>query len=80
MKPQTEAVLKALQSGQRLTQQEAESRFGVKSLAARISELRSEGYAVYTNRTAKGTSYRLGRPSREMVALAYAVEGNRIFS
>jgi hypothetical protein len=80
MKPQTELVLKALQSGQRLTQKEAQSRFGVKALAARVSELRSEGYAIYTNRTAKGTSYRLGRPSREMVALAYAVEGNRIFS
>lgn len=78
MKPQTQTVLKALQSGKSLTQKQARS-FGVKSLRARISELRSEGYPVYTNSDAKGTSYRLGTPSRTMVAAAYALLGNRAF-
>jgi hypothetical protein len=79
MKPQTQKVLRALQSGMNLTSTQASRRFGVKALRARISELRSEGYAVYTNRSDRGTSYRLGTPSRQMVALAYKAAGQRAF-
>lgn len=47
---------------------QARARFGIQNVAARISELRQEGYAIYTNlRTRKdGTKvavYRLGTPS-----------------
>jgi hypothetical protein len=79
MKPQTQKVLKVLQSGTSLSTSMANKRFGVKALGARISELRSAGYAIYTNRSKKGTSYRLGNPSREMVALAYRTAGQRAF-
>lgn len=78
MKPQTQTVLKALQSGKSLTEKQART-FGVKSLRARVSELRREGFPVYTNSDAKGTSYRLGTPSRTMVAAAYAMLGNKAF-
>ena len=80
MKPQTKTVLEALQKGS-LSIEQATKRFGMKrsTLGARISELRKQGYAVYTNRSAKGTSYRLGSPSREMVALAYKAAGQRAF-
>lgn len=80
MKPQTQTVLRALQTSGSITSTQASKRFGVKALAARISELRSEGYSIYTNRSTRGTTYRLGTPSREMVALAYQVAGNRVFS
>lgn len=78
MKPQNQTVLKALQSGQRLTETSARQ-LGVQSLPARICELRQEGYPIYTNTSSRGTSYRLGSPSRKMVAVAYAVAGTQIF-
>lgn len=78
MKPQTQTVLKALQSGKSLTEKQARS-FGVKALRARVCELRQEGYPIYTNTGSKGTSYRLGTPSRMMVAAAYALLGNKAF-
>ena len=50
------------------------------SVRPRISELRSEGHAIYTNQTKNGkTAYRLGTPSRRMVAAAYAVLGSQGF-
>jgi hypothetical protein len=50
------------------------------SIRPRISELRSEGYAVYTNSTKNGkVAYRLGTPSRKMVAAAYAMNGSSSF-
>jgi len=79
MKPQTKSVLKALESGRSLTATQARRSFGVQSLGARIHELRSQGYAVYTNRTKNGTSYRLGSPSRTMVAVAFATLGSAAF-
>jgi len=68
-------------SGKEITQAQAEGLFGVTNLAARVSELRAEGHSIYTNKTKSGkTAYRLGTPSRRMVALAYAVGGNHIFA
>jgi predicted ArsR family transcriptional regulator len=54
----------------------------VASVRARISELRRSGYAVYANTRAKDnkTFYRLGKPSREMVAQAYATSGSAAFN
>ena len=54
----------------------------VPSVRARISELRRAGYSVYANTRAKDnkTFYRLGTPSRKMVAAAYAVLGSAAFS
>ena len=54
----------------------------VPSVRARISELRRAGYSVYANTRAKDnkTVYRLGTPSRKMVAAAYAVLGSAAFN
>ena len=54
----------------------------VASVRARISELRRSGYAVYANTRAKDnkTFYRLGKPSRQMVAQAYAMFGVSAFN
>lgn len=54
----------------------------VPSVRARISELRRSGYSVYANTRARDnkTFYRLGKPSREMVAQAYAVFGAQAFN
>jgi len=50
------------------TTEQAQRRFGVSNVSARISELRQEGYAIYANRKnvdgTKKTFYRLGTPSK----------------
>ena len=51
------------------------------SIRGRISELRAEGHAIYSNTTKNGKlAYRLGTPSRRMVAAAYATMGGDAFS
>lgn len=57
---------------------QARSRFGVKNVAARVAELRSEGYAIYTNMKSRadGTKvavYRLGTPSKSFKAQCRAM-------
>lgn len=52
---------------------QARSRFGVTNVAARIAELRQEGYAIYTNLKSRGDGtkvavYRLGTPSKSFKA------------
>ena len=69
-------VFSALYNGEKLTPAAAEKRFGVKNLSAEASRIRAAGYAVYANKhtDTKGrtsTKYRLGRPSREIVAAGY---------
>ena len=69
-------VLEALQSGEQLTAKQIAARFGVKNPTATISDIRLSGFAVYANQhtDTKGrvtTKYRLGTPSRELVAAGY---------
>lgn len=52
---------------------QARSRFGISNVAARIAELRQEGYAIYTNLKIRGDGskvavYRLGTPSKSFKA------------
>jgi hypothetical protein len=66
----------ALQAGEKLTASEAKKRFGIGNIAAEASRIRQAGYAVYANTHVAGnnatvTTYELGRPSREIVALGY---------
>ena len=69
-------VLEALQSGEQLTAKQIAARFGVKNPTATISDIRLNGFAVYANqhKDTKGrvtTKYRLGTPSRAVVAAGY---------
>lgn len=51
------------------------------TVSARISELRSQGHAIYSNSGEEGkTVYRLGIPSRRMVATAFAAAGCSVFN
>jgi hypothetical protein len=54
------------------TTKQAQRRFGITNVSARISELRQEGYAVYANKKTvngeKQTVYRLGKPSKSFKA------------
>ena len=77
---QNTKILNFQRSGASISAGQARGLFGVTSLGARVSELRSDGYAIYTNVAKNGaTIYRLGTPSRAMVAAAYQVAGSSVF-
>ena len=72
----TGKLLNALQNGQSLTEGQIKVRFGLKNPRATVSNIRLAGYAVYANqhKDTKGrvtTKYRIGRPSRAIVAAGY---------
>ena len=69
-------VLSALQSGERISASQAKKRFGVGNLSAEVSRIRQAGFAVYANKRTAGnhvevTEYRLGTPSRKLIAAGY---------
>ena len=73
----TQRLVEALQNGEELTAKQIRARFGIANPTATISDLRlRNGFAVYANQRTdtKGrttTKYRLGRPSRAVVAAGY---------
>ena len=72
----TGKLLAALQNGEALTEAQIRNRFGLKNPRATVSDLRYSGFAVYANqhKDTKGrvtTKYRIGRPSRAVVAAGY---------
>ena len=67
------AVLSKSEGYNTFTVPQAQARFGISNVAARINELRDEGNAIYTNRKTlsngrKISFYRLGTPPKSMVA------------
>ncbi len=72
----TGKLLSALRAGEQLTAGQIRQRFGLKNPRASVSDLRYMGFAIYANTSVdtKGrtnTKYRLGTPSRELVAAGY---------
>lgn len=71
-----ERLIQALRNGEQLTGKQIASRFGIANPTATVSDLRYAGFAVYANkRTNKRgetfTKYRLGTPTRAVVAAGY---------
>ena len=80
-----ESVLAAFQNGDELTAAQISARFGARNPHEVVRALRERGHAVYLNErtNSKGEismKYRLGKPSRAMVAAAYSVLGTTAFS
>ena len=71
-----------------LTAKKMQTLFGVKNPSATINELRNEGHAIYLNsrKTSSGEKvsfYRLGTPTKRMVAAGIAslrTQGRRAFA
>ena len=61
-------VLNLLSKGQPVTWGSLRTRFDLTSPRAMIDQLRTEGHMVYINDTADGTSYRLGTPTKAILA------------
>ena len=80
----TDSLLAALQKGEEFTVAQIRSRFGAGNPHDIVRSLREKGFAIYLNerKNSKGeivSKYRLGKPSRAMVAAAYAALGGTVF-
>lgn len=86
-KTQQTRLITALSSGSDFTTSQIATRLNVSESRARflITELREKGYAIYSNRKtlkngAVANVYRLGTPSRAMVAAAFKSQGSTLFA
>jgi hypothetical protein len=66
-------LLEAFQAGEQLTAKQISARFEIANPTATVSDIRDMGYAIYANRRTNSrgdtyTKYRLGTPSRRVVA------------
>ncbi len=78
-------LLNHLQNGHEVTAKQITGTFGIKSPSRAINYLREQGNCIYANRVTlsdgtEGTKYRIGKPSKRMVALANAVLGAQAFA
>jgi hypothetical protein len=78
-------LLKHLQAGKEFTAKQISASFGIAHPASTIRNLREQGYCVYSNTatlsTGKvATKYRIGKPSKRMLAIAYRVAGTGVFA
>ena len=77
MMTKSERLVEALTKGEKLTAAQIKARFGIANPTATVSDLRlNGGFAIYANQhtDTKGrvsTKYRLGKPSRAVVAAGY---------
>ena len=80
----TTSLINYLKSGKTVTAKQITSRFGLANPHEAVRQLRMKVYAIYNNDSVlwngeTTTRYRLGTPSREMVAAAYQVLGSSAF-
>ena len=61
-------VLNLLSKGESVTWKALRGRFDLTSPRAMVDQLRSEGHMIYVNKSTKGTSYRLGTPTKTIIA------------
>jgi len=68
------AALKQTSGYNTFTTKQAQRRFGITNVSARIDELRQEGHVIYTNTKVvdgqKVSFYRLGTPTKALVRAA----------
>ena len=64
----TQKVLNLLNKGESITWKALRSRFDLGSPRAMVDKLREQGHMIYINQTGKGTSYRVGTPTRAIIA------------
>lgn len=74
-----------LKTGASVTSKQITSRFGLKNPREAIRQLRQDGVCVYSNATTlsdgtKATKYRIGTPSKAMVAAAARLAGAELFA
>lgn len=77
-------LLKHLQAGKTFTAKQIAASFGIAHPASTIRNLREQGYCIYANEAvvagSKVAKYRIGKPTRAMVAIANRVAGASVFT
>ena len=75
----TTKVRNLFSTGQDVSWKTLRNKFDLKSPAAMVGKLRNEGMMIYENRTSKGVSYRVGTPSKAIIAAGInAVFGKQV--
>ena len=71
-------VLNLLSSGKPVTWKTIRNRFDLTSPRAMVDTLREEGHMVYINQTSNGTTYRMGKPTKAILAagVSKVLKGN----
>lgn len=81
----TAKLQKHLSTGASLTAKQISAQFGIKNPHEAVRTLRESGVCVYGNPAVlsdgtKTTKYRIGRPTKAMIAAAYAMVGGELFT
>jgi hypothetical protein len=64
----TQRVLELLETGKSVSWKTLRTKFDLTSPRAMVDKLRAAGNMIYINKTAQGTFYRLGTPSKAIIA------------
>ena len=64
----TEKVRNLFSKGNSVTWKSLRTKFDLRSPAQMVGKLRNEGMMIYENRTSAGVSYRVGTPSKAVIA------------
>ena len=64
----TQKVLNLLEKGESVSWKTLRNRFDLTSPRAMVEKLRAQGHMVYVNKSASGVSYRIGEPTRAIIA------------
>ena len=72
----TQKLARAFESGATLTASAITKKFGLRNPREAVRQLRAQGYCIYTN----SNGYRLGTPTKRMVALVNSLYGSVLFA
>ena len=79
MLSKTQKIKNLFNKGATVTWKQLRTVYDLKSPAAMVGKLRNEGMMIYENRSSKGVSYRVGTPSKAIIAAGInAVFGKQV--
>jgi len=76
----TQKVLNLLNTGKSVAWKTLRNKFDLESPTKMIGKLRNQGVMIYTNKSKDGVSYRVGTPSKAVIAAGQkAIFGNTAY-
>ena len=76
----TQKVLNLLNTGKSVAWKTLRQKFDLRSPTSMIGKLRNQGVMIYTNKSKDGVSYRVGAPSKAVIAAGQrALFGNTAY-
>ena len=64
--------LNAMLRGNSVSWTDAQKKYNLRSPRSVVNKLREDGHCVYINKSTKGTYYRIGTPSKAIIAAGFA--------